>query len=138
MRDIQQAQHNHPALDPTLSLTFPPNTPTPLASFPSTMFSAFPAALGSNMSAPSLAGVELVSCTFCAFNPTISNCTVLGPRDVVHYHVKTNPGERSSTLLLDLQGSAIAEIQWSEEPVVTIRRTMWKVADWLVLSSDQR
>jgi hypothetical protein len=92
-----------------------------------------------SLGGPSL-GANVVNFHFTAFNPTILNCTVMGPRSLVHYTVVTDPARPGATSLRDNQGASVAEVQWRTQPRIDVRGSKpgLKVAEWLPLSSDKR
>jgi hypothetical protein len=104
---------------------------------PSSIYGALPAS--STLSGPSL-GPDIVSFHFCAFNPTILNCTVMGPRSLVYYNIVTDASRPNLTTLYDNQGASIAQVHWRTQPRLDIRGGIsgQKVAEWLPPSSNKR
>jgi hypothetical protein len=78
--------------------------------------------------------------SFTSFSPSITNCTVVGTRGQVFYHVETDPHNPGYTLLKNASGKNVALVEWQSHPFVEIRGSLSKqhVADWLKLSQDRR
>ncbi|EEB98779.1 hypothetical protein MPER_01658 [Moniliophthora perniciosa FA553] len=98
---------------------------------PPSVYGALPAADSSTL--PSL------SYSF-APNPSLLNCTVVGPNNSPHFYVVTDPNMPNYTVFKAYDGKSIALVEWSQTPQVEIRGTVAKqpVATFLKLSSDQR
>ncbi|KIK96638.1 hypothetical protein PAXRUDRAFT_138044 [Paxillus rubicundulus Ve08.2h10] len=82
---------------------------------------------------------ELVTFRFTSFNPTILNCTVIGPNNETYFRVVTDVSMQGYTVLKNSQGSNIALVEWQTHPNVEARGVAAKqpVAQWLKLSSDR-
>jgi hypothetical protein len=119
-----------------MSAGWPWNQPGSTGGPPSSTFGAMPAAF--DLGGPSL-GTDVVNFHFTAFNPTILNCTVMGPRSLVYYTIMTDPARPGATSLRDNQGASVAEVQWRTQPRINVRgsKAEMKVAEWLALSSDR-
>jgi hypothetical protein len=103
---------------------------------PTSIFGALPATF--MLDTPSLGVADLVAFHFTSFNPSILNCTVMGPRSIVYYKVVTEAG-RSTTILCDSQSKDSAMLEWHRQPCVEMKGTLprQKVLEWLVLSSNK-
>ncbi|KZP26364.1 hypothetical protein FIBSPDRAFT_909295 [Athelia psychrophila] len=101
---------------------------------------------GSDGGSPSIAGAlpyinssyplppkDLVTFTFTSLNPTILNCTVLGPNNRANFSVSTNASMAGYTVFKDAESRNIALIEWQNRPyrAVDIRgaRYTWAPQD---------
>ncbi|KAF8842903.1 hypothetical protein BDN67DRAFT_1009367 [Paxillus ammoniavirescens] len=82
---------------------------------------------------------ELVTFRFTSFNPTILNCTVIGPNNETYFRVVTDASMQGYTVLKNSRGSNIALVEWQTHPNVEARGVAAKqpVAQWLQLASDR-
>ncbi|KAL0070615.1 hypothetical protein AAF712_002456 [Marasmius tenuissimus] len=78
--------------------------------------------------------------TFTAFNPSILNCTVVGPNNVPYFYVITDPSMPSYTMFKTPDGKSFGLAEWGRTPKVEVRGIVAKQAtsQFLRLSSDQR
>lgn len=78
--------------------------------------------------------------TFTGFNPTIANCTILGPNGSPQFGVVTEPALPGYTILKSMNGKSVALIEWREPAKVEIRGLAPKqpVSSFLKVSSDGR
>ncbi|KAK7049355.1 hypothetical protein VNI00_005956 [Paramarasmius palmivorus] len=98
---------------------------------PPSVYGALPAADSSTL--PSLVF------TF-APNPSLLNCTVMGPNNATHFYVVTDPNMPTYTVFKAHDGKSLALIEWQQTPQVELRGLVAKQAasSFLKLSSDQR
>lgn len=93
-------------------------------------------------SAPSypIAPNNVISFTFTSLNPTILNCTVLGPQNRPYFLIVTDASMPGYTLLKDVETKNVALVEWQHSPLVEARGILQKqrITDWLKLSSDRR
>ena len=85
--------------------------------------------------------LSLFSIHFTAFDPTILNCIVVGPRWKVYYRTSTTIQPQTlhlTTQLKDDEGNVAATIDWSESPRVAIRGHTRGVgtSEWLASSHE--
>ncbi|KZP26365.1 hypothetical protein FIBSPDRAFT_678942, partial [Athelia psychrophila] len=84
-------------------------------------------------------GGDLATFTFTALNPTILNCTVLGPNNRVYFSVSTDASMAGYTVLQDANSRNIALIEWQSTPLLEARGLLQKqpINNWLRLGSDR-
>jgi hypothetical protein len=101
------------------------------AQSPISIFGALPAPFPTTSS--------LVAFHFTSFNPTILNCTILGPNSRPYFHVTTD-SSFAYTVLKNNEGRTLAAISWQTQPIVEVPGTTPKQAarQFLRLSPDQR
>lgn len=83
---------------------------------------------------------ELVTYTFTSFNPTILNCTVLGPHNRPYFQVVTDVSMPGYTLWKDAERKNIALVEWQNTPLLEARGILTKqqITNWLRLAPDRR
>jgi hypothetical protein len=83
---------------------------------------------------------ELITFTFTSFNPTILNCTVLGPHNRPYFQVVTDASMPGYTLWKDAERKNIALVEWQSAPLVEARGILakQKITNWLRLAPDRR
>ncbi|ESK89078.1 hypothetical protein Moror_5353 [Moniliophthora roreri MCA 2997] len=98
------------------------------------VYGALPYSSGSSNTTPN----SVLTFQFTAFNPTILNCTVLGPGSTPYFRVVDN---NPFTVFQNKDGRSIAVIEWRQSPgtVVEVRDIIQKqlVSTWLALSPDR-
>lgn len=107
---------------------------------------------GNNGTSPSIVGAlpytstsyplppsDLVAFTFTSLNPTILNCTVLGPNNRHYFSISTDASMAGYTLFKDTDSRSIALIEWQNKPLVEARGLLQKqnISNWLRLASDR-
>ncbi|KZP31503.1 hypothetical protein FIBSPDRAFT_907676 [Athelia psychrophila] len=92
-----------------------------------------------NASSYPICPVDLVSFTFTALNPTILNCTVLGPDNRVRFSVTTDTAMEGYTVFKDTESRSIALVEWQHTPLLEARGLLQKqqINNWLRLASDR-
>ncbi|KZP26361.1 hypothetical protein FIBSPDRAFT_1005042 [Athelia psychrophila] len=82
---------------------------------------------------------DLVTFTFTSLNPTILNCTVLGPNNRVHFSVSTDASMAGYTVFKGADSQKIALIEWQNTPLLEARGLLQKqqINNWLRLASDR-
>jgi hypothetical protein len=115
---------------------WPWNQSTSTDGSPASIFGALPASF--QLGAPNLGVADLVSFHFTSFNPSILNCTVMGPRSIVYYKVVTERGS-STTVLRNNQGTDVAALEWRRQPYIEMQGSVprQKISEWLPLSSNK-
>ncbi|KAJ6562609.1 hypothetical protein B0H19DRAFT_1288562 [Mycena capillaripes] len=88
----------------------------------------------SSQFAPNLSTFYLTS-----LNPSVLNCTVIGPRSRLAYAVSTDSSMPGYTVVKNAERKSIALIEWSKHPRVEIRGAVPKqeTQGWLKISRDQ-
>lgn len=83
---------------------------------------------------------EIISFTFTSFNPTILNCTVLGPHNRPYFQVVTDASMPGYTLWKDAERKNIALVEWQNTPLLEARGILTKqqITNWLRLAPDRR
>lgn len=83
---------------------------------------------------------DLVTFQFSSFNPTILNCTILGPHSRPSFRITTDSSMPGYTVVKNAEGKNIALIEWQARPYVEVRGILPKqsIRHWLRLSPDQR
>jgi hypothetical protein len=81
-----------------------------------------------------------ITFTFTSFNPTILNCTILGPHNRPYFSVSTDASMLGYTVLKDVKSANVALVEWQNAPLLEVRGILSKrkITDWLKLASDQR
>ncbi|KAF9022355.1 hypothetical protein BDZ89DRAFT_206875 [Hymenopellis radicata] len=74
-----------------------------------------------------------------SFNPSVLNCTVLGPKQIKYFSIVTDPTMPTYTVLNDAGGHSIALVEWQRSPDVEMRGVLSKrkVGDWLKLNANK-
>ncbi|KIM86694.1 hypothetical protein PILCRDRAFT_64756 [Piloderma croceum F 1598] len=82
---------------------------------------------------------ELITYTFTSFNPTILNCTVLGPHNRPYFQVVTDASMPGYTLWKDGERKNIALVEWQNTPLLEARGILTKqqITNWLRLAPDR-
>lgn len=83
---------------------------------------------------------DLITFTFTSLNPTILNCTVLGPHNRPYFQVVTDASMAGYTLFKDAESKNIALVEWQNTPLLEARGLLQKqkISNWLRLASDRR
>jgi hypothetical protein len=83
---------------------------------------------------------ELITFTFTSFNPTILNCTVLGPQNRPYFYVVTDASMPGYTLWKNAERKNIALVEWQNTPLLEARGILAKqqITNWLRLAPDRR
>ena len=83
---------------------------------------------------------QVLTFQFTAFNPSIFNCTVVGPDTQVHYTIVTNDHMPGYTVIKDRRGASLTLIEWQLHPLIEIRGSLSKqpIHSWLALTPDKR
>lgn len=83
---------------------------------------------------------DLIKFTFTSFNPTILNCTVLGPHNRPYFLVVTDASMPGYTIWKDVEQKNIALVEWQSSPLVEARGILpkQKASSWLRLAPDRR
>lgn len=83
---------------------------------------------------------NLISFTFTSFNPTVLNCTILGPHNRPHFYVVTDAAMPGYTLWKDVEKKNIALVEWQNTPLLEARGILpkQKITNFLRLASDRR
>ncbi|KAJ7648717.1 hypothetical protein DFH06DRAFT_997054 [Mycena polygramma] len=76
---------------------------------------------------------------FTSFNPSILNCTVIGPQSRPYFRILTDTPMPGVTVFQNSNGSNIALIEWMRHPEVELRNIVarQRVSGMLSLSQDQ-
>ncbi|EIN08182.1 hypothetical protein PUNSTDRAFT_113777 [Punctularia strigosozonata HHB-11173 SS5] len=77
---------------------------------------------------------------FTSFNPTIMNCTVVGPQSRTFFRVVSDPNSSPfCSIIREFEGRNVALVEWQQHPKVEIAGIADKqrVQTWLGLSSDR-
>ncbi|KAJ7080166.1 hypothetical protein B0H15DRAFT_940636 [Mycena belliarum] len=116
------------------------NTDNPNALGSSGNFPPQPSIMGA-LPYPTLPGPPptLLAFNFAAFNPSILNCTVTGPRERVYFRIATDAPMVGFTVFFNAENQPVAIIEWLESPVLEIRGILSKrpIRQWLELSENQ-
>ncbi|KAJ6489949.1 hypothetical protein C8R45DRAFT_901555 [Mycena sanguinolenta] len=74
-----------------------------------------------------------------SLNPSILNCSVIGPRSRLHYTISTDSSLAGYTVFKNAEKKSIALIEWTKPPRVEIRGVIPKqeTQSWLKISRDQ-
>ncbi|KAG7448707.1 uncharacterized protein BT62DRAFT_965229 [Guyanagaster necrorhizus] len=74
-----------------------------------------------------------------SFNPSVLNCTVIGPQQRPFFAFITDSNMPTYTVLKDAKDRNIALVEWQPHPLVELRGVIskQKVKDWLRLSQDK-
>ncbi|KAK0203600.1 hypothetical protein DFS33DRAFT_813659 [Desarmillaria ectypa] len=74
-----------------------------------------------------------------SFNPSMLNCTVIGPQQCPYFNFVTDSNMPTYTVLKDAKDRSIALVEWQSHPLVELRGVVskQKVRDWLQLSQDK-
>ncbi|KAL0580430.1 hypothetical protein V5O48_001583 [Marasmius crinis-equi] len=101
---------------------------------PPSVFGALP------VGSPDATNSTIVTFTFTAFNPSIMNCTVVGPNNAPSFYVITDPAMPAYTLFKTPDGKSFGLIEWGRTSQVEVRGIVAKqsTSQFLRLSSDQR
>ncbi|PBK79922.1 hypothetical protein ARMGADRAFT_950281 [Armillaria gallica] len=80
-----------------------------------------------------------VSFYLTSFNPSVLNCTVIGPQQRPYFTFITDPNMPTYTVLKDAKGRSTALVEWQSHPLVELRGVIskQKARDWLRLSQDK-
>ena len=83
---------------------------------------------------------DLVKFIFTSFNPTILNCTVLGPNNRPYFFVVTDASMLGYTIWKNAGNKNIALVEWQNSPLVEARGILPKqqASGWLRLAADRR
>lgn len=83
---------------------------------------------------------SLITFYITSFNPTVLNCTVIGPDQQHVCYIVTDPQMPGYTIFRSAAGKSIALVEWQSHPQVEVRGVFSKrkVKDWLNLSPDKR
>ncbi|KAH7880128.1 uncharacterized protein C8R40DRAFT_1166323 [Lentinula edodes] len=78
--------------------------------------------------------------TFIGFNPSIANCTILGPNNSPQFRVVTDSAMPGYTILKTMDGKNSALIEWREPVKVEVRGMVFKqrASEFLRISPNQR
>jgi hypothetical protein len=76
---------------------------------------------------------------FTSFNPTVLNCTVIGPKSRPYFRITTDTPMPGVSVFQNSNGQNIALVQWHRHPEVELRNTVerQRVSEMLSLSPDQ-
>jgi len=77
--------------------------------------------------------------TLTAFNPDVTNCTVLGPQRRPIAYIVSEPQMPGYTTIRGLDGKGLALIEWQEHPLVEVRGVFSKrrTKEWLALNEER-
>lgn len=77
---------------------------------------------------------------FTSFNPTVLNCTIIGPQSRPYFRIMTDAPMPGVSILQNANGQNIALVQWHRHPEVEIRNiiTRQRTSEMLALSTNQR
>ncbi|KAJ7905900.1 hypothetical protein B0H13DRAFT_2508533, partial [Mycena leptocephala] len=77
---------------------------------------------------------------FTSFNPTILNCSVIGPQSRPYFRIMTDTPMPGVSVFQNSNGQNIALVQWHRHPEVELRNIVarQRVSEMLSLSPDQR
>jgi len=105
-----------------------------VSAHPPSIFGALPAP--SHHRSPS----PVITFHLASFNPTILNCTVVGPHSRPWFHVVTEPAMVQYTVVKNSGGENVAFVEWQKQPLVDVQGVVPKqaVQRWLKLSPDRR
>ncbi|KAK0495941.1 hypothetical protein EDD18DRAFT_1075028 [Armillaria luteobubalina] len=80
-----------------------------------------------------------VSFYLTSFNPSVLNCTIIGPQQRPYFTFITDPNMPTYTVLKDAKGRSTALVEWQSHPLVELRGVIskQKAGDWLRLSQDK-
>lgn len=83
---------------------------------------------------------SLVTLRFMSLNPSILNCSVVGPNNGIYYRIVTDASAPGITLVINAAGQNIALVEWRSHPTVEAQVIGAKlhVGQWLRLSPDRR
>lgn len=83
---------------------------------------------------------ELTTLYFTSFNPTILNCTTVGPQSQPWFSVTTDSSMPGYTVFKDRKGRNVGLIEWQSHPAVEVRSLVQRqnASGWLRLSRDRR
>lgn len=83
---------------------------------------------------------ELITFTFTSMNPTILNCTVLGPHNRPYFQIVTDASMPGYTLWKNAEKKNIALVEWQNTPLLEARGILAKqqITNWLRLAPDRR
>ncbi|CAA7267291.1 unnamed protein product [Cyclocybe aegerita] len=101
--------------------------------------------VGGSGPAPSVFGAlpypssSLLTFYFTSFNPTIFNCTVIGPKSEVYYRIVTDNQMPGYTVIKNAKNENVSLIEWQAHPFIEIRGVLAKqqVKTWLGLTGDR-
>ncbi|KAF9027009.1 hypothetical protein BDZ89DRAFT_1015895 [Hymenopellis radicata] len=74
-----------------------------------------------------------------SFNPSVLNCTVIGPQQMTYFTIVTDPQMPTYTVIKDAKSRNIGLMEWQASPLVELRGVLskQKVKHWLKLSHDK-
>lgn len=91
---------------------------------------------------------DFVTFYLTSFNPSVLNCTVIGPQQKTYFTIITDPNMPTYTVLKDAKARSIGLVEWSSgsstttstSPAIELRGVLskQKIKEWLQLSYDRR
>ncbi|KAJ7255795.1 hypothetical protein B0H12DRAFT_1183391 [Mycena haematopus] len=82
---------------------------------------------------------NLITFYLTSLNPSVLNCSVIGPRARLHYTISTDNSMGNYTVFKNADKKSIALVEWTKHPRVEIRGVIPKqeTQGWLKISGDQ-
>ncbi|KAJ7509558.1 hypothetical protein B0H11DRAFT_1846605 [Mycena galericulata] len=75
---------------------------------------------------------------FTSFNPTVLNCTIIGPKSRPYFRIMTDAPMPGVTVFQNSNGQNISLVQWHRHPEVEMRNvSRQRTSEMLALSNDQ-
>ncbi|KAG7086560.1 hypothetical protein E1B28_002508 [Marasmius oreades] len=101
---------------------------------PPSVFGALP------VFSPNATNSPMLTYTFTSFNPSILNCTILGPGNTPSFNVFTDPAMPGYTIFKTPDGKSFGLLEWSQASKVEIRGAVAKqlASQFLRRSTDCR
>ncbi|RDB19269.1 hypothetical protein Hypma_013517 [Hypsizygus marmoreus] len=98
-----------------------------------------PSVFGALPSAAPSSPPKILTFLFVSFNPTILNCTVVGPQSQKYFDITTSSPNYGAASIFRKANQAFAIIEWHQQPTLEIYGVISKqgAARWLELSHDQ-